>query len=41
VNRPLQFNKRSQLFVGAHNETLSAVSVRITNPDRPPARINR
>jgi hypothetical protein len=24
VNRPFQFNKRSQLFVGTHDETLRA-----------------
>jgi hypothetical protein len=24
VNRPFQFNKRSQLFIGTHNETLPA-----------------
>ena len=28
TNRPFQFQKRSQLFVGAHNETLSVVAWR-------------
>jgi hypothetical protein len=39
VYRPLQFRKRSQLFVGAHNETLS-VSMCINNPDRSPVGIH-
>jgi hypothetical protein len=30
--RPFQFHKRSQLFIGSHNETLS-VAVRVHNPD--------
>jgi hypothetical protein len=36
---PLQFQKRSQLFIRAHDETLF-VAVRVNNPDRPvtPAR---
>jgi hypothetical protein len=29
VNRPFPFNKRSQLFIGAHNETLSVIDVRL------------
>jgi len=33
VNRPFQFHKRSQFFVGAHDETLS-VAMRVHNPDR-------
>ena len=36
VNRPLQFNKRSQLFVGAHNETLSVAAMCVCNPNRSP-----
>jgi hypothetical protein len=32
VNRPFQFQKRGQLFIGMHNETLS-VTVRVNNPD--------
>jgi hypothetical protein len=35
VNRRLQFKKRSQLFVGTHNETLSA-AMRVSNPDCSP-----
>jgi hypothetical protein len=34
-NRSLQFHKRSQLFTGTHNETLS-VAMRVHNPDRSP-----
>jgi hypothetical protein len=30
--RPLQFGQRSQLFIHAHNETLSG-AVRLNNPD--------
>jgi hypothetical protein len=41
VNRPLQFNKRSQLFVGAHNKAPSVISMRVCNPDRSPVGINR
>jgi len=39
ANRRFQFNKR-QLFIGTHNETLSAIAVRIRNPDCSPARIH-
>jgi len=35
VYRPLQFPKRSQLFIGAHDKTLS-VAMRVNNPDRSP-----
>jgi hypothetical protein len=35
VYRPLQFDKRSQLFIRLHNETLSVVAVRVCNPDCP------
>src|SRR5436189_5712429 len=31
VNRPFQFNKRSQLFIGAHDETFSVVTVCVNN----------
>jgi hypothetical protein len=40
VNRPFQFQKRSQLCVGVHNETLT-VTVSVSNPDCSPARIYR
>jgi len=29
----LQFQKRSQLFVGAHKETLTIAAVSVSNPD--------
>jgi hypothetical protein len=32
VYRPLQFNKRSQLFIGTHHESLS-VAMRVHNPN--------
>src|SRR5262249_79758 len=32
-----QFQKRSQYFIGAHNETFSVVAVCVNNPDRSPA----
>jgi len=35
------FQKRSQLFIGAHNETLSVAAMRVSNPDCSPCRINR
>jgi hypothetical protein len=38
-NRGFDFHKRSQLFIRAHNETLSIVTVRVCNPDRSSARI--
>jgi hypothetical protein len=31
--RPLQFNKRAQLFVGMHNKAPSVVAVGVNNPD--------
>jgi hypothetical protein len=36
VNRPFQFQKRSPLFIGMHNETLSVAAMRVNNPDRSP-----
>jgi hypothetical protein len=38
VYRPLQFQKRSQQFIGANDETLS-VAMRVYNPDRAPFNI--
>jgi hypothetical protein len=38
VYGPLQFHKRSQLFVGTHRETLSVVTMSVNNPDRSPLR---
>jgi hypothetical protein len=31
ANRPFQFEKRSQLLIGTHNETLSIVAVCVSN----------
>jgi hypothetical protein len=33
--------KGRQLFIRTHNETLSIVAVRVSNPDRSPVGINR
>jgi hypothetical protein len=38
MNRPLQFQKRSQYFFGANDETLS-VAMRVHDPDRSPFNI--
>jgi hypothetical protein len=35
-----KFDKRAELFVGAHNKAPSVVAVRVKNPDRSPLRIN-
>jgi hypothetical protein len=35
VNRPFQFDERSQLFVGTNDETLSA-AMRVSNPGSSP-----
>jgi hypothetical protein len=39
VYRPLQFDERSQHFVGTHDKTLS-VAMRVHNPDRSPFKID-
>ncbi len=39
-NRSFKFQKSSQLFICPHNETLSVVAMRISNPDRLPVGIN-
>jgi len=39
TNRRFQFQKRSQLFIGTHNETLSVAAMRVRNPDYSPLRI--
>jgi hypothetical protein len=41
ANRRFQFNERRQLFIGSHNEPLSVAAMRVCNPDRSPAGINR
>jgi hypothetical protein len=35
-NRRFKFNKRSQLLIGTHDETLSVVAMCVCNPDRSP-----
>jgi hypothetical protein len=40
-NRRFKFQKRSQLFVCTHNETLSVAAMCIRNPHRSPLEINR
>jgi hypothetical protein len=40
-NYSREFKKRSQLFVGVHNEALTVAAMRISNPDRSPVGINR
>jgi len=35
------FQKRSQLFVGVHNEPLTVVAMRVSDIDCPPVGINR
>jgi cytoskeletal protein CcmA (bactofilin family) len=37
AGRRFEFDKRSQLFIRAHNETLSVVALRVCNPERSPA----
>jgi hypothetical protein len=36
-----EFEKRSQLFICGHNETLSVIPMSVCNPDRLPVGINR
>jgi hypothetical protein len=36
----LQFDERSQHFIGAHDETFS-IAMRVNNPDCLPARVHR
>jgi hypothetical protein len=40
VNRQFKFEKRRQLFIRVHNETLSVAPMRVRNPDRSPATIH-
>jgi hypothetical protein len=40
-DRQFQFDKRSQHFIRAHNETFSVVAMRVGNPDCSPVEINR
>jgi hypothetical protein len=39
ANRRFQFQKRCQLFIGTHNETLSVVAMCVCNPERLPVGI--
>jgi hypothetical protein len=41
ANRRLKFRKRRQQFIRTHNETLSVVAKRVSNPDRSPVGMNR
>jgi hypothetical protein len=34
TNRRFEFQKGSQLFIRAHNETLSVAAMRVSDPDR-------
>jgi hypothetical protein len=36
ASRHFKFQKRSQLFIGVHDQTLSIVAMRVSNPDRSP-----
>ena len=38
--RRFEFEKRSQLFIRAHNETLSVAAMCVCNPDRSPLGIH-
>src|SRR2546430_1153666 len=38
-NRRFEFHKRSQLFIGSHNETLAVAAMRVSDKDCSPARI--
>ena len=39
-NRRFDFQKRGQLFIRVHNETLSVAAMRVSNPDCWPLGIN-
>jgi hypothetical protein len=39
TNRRFEFQKRSQPFVGTHNETLTSAAMCVGNPDCSPATI--
>jgi hypothetical protein len=40
VRDSFELEKRCQLFIRVHNEPLSVVAVRVSNPDRSPVGIN-
>jgi hypothetical protein len=37
-DRRFKFDKRGQLFIRTHNETLSVAAMRVSNPDYAPSR---
>jgi len=39
-DRRFHFDKRGQLLIRVHNETLPVAAVRVSNPDRLPVGIN-
>jgi len=41
VNHRFEFQKRGQLFIRMDDETLSVAAMRVSNPDRSSAGINR
>ena len=41
VNHRFKLQKRGQLFIRTHNETLSIAAMCVHNPDRSPVGINR
>jgi hypothetical protein len=41
ANHQFEFQKRGQLFIGMDNEPLFFAPLRVCNPDRSPAGINR
>jgi hypothetical protein len=40
TSRRFKLNERRQLFICAHNETLSVIAMRVHNPDRSPLGID-
>jgi hypothetical protein len=40
VRDPLKFQKRRQLIIRRHSETLPIIAARVSNPDRVPERID-
>jgi hypothetical protein len=39
-NRRFKFHKRGQFFIGAHNETLPVIAMRVSKPDRSTVAVN-
>jgi len=40
TDRPFQFQKRGQFLISMHNEALSVIAVRVSNPDCSPFGVN-